>query len=94
MKDTHYNKDIPGSLYSEEEALIAAREVLGTVPAWYRKNKEIIEKRRVEQLHRTNEAMAEITEALERFSLVQQRFCRILDAMLSKIAVDPDSRVQ
>lgn len=94
MENTHYNDDVMRRLRSEEDAMAAAREVLGAVPAWYRENKEIIEQRRAEQLHRTNTAMAEITDALERFSLVQERFSRVLDAMLSKIIVDPDSRMQ
>lgn len=102
MKERHHDKDIVSCnektiavLYSEEEIMAAAREVLGAVPGWYLTNKETVAKNKTEQLLWTNKVVVEINDAVERFCRTQAQFIRALEEILSKsIVVDPDSRLQ
>lgn len=72
MERIQHGEEAAARLHSEEEAMVAAREVFGTIPRWYRANKEVIENNRMAQAQWTRKIVGEINEARARLEALRQ----------------------
>ena len=70
--ETQNKQSIEMQPYSEHEVISAAEEVLGIIPNWYWKHKEVIEKNRLEQEQWTSQVVGEINELLQKLEHLRQ----------------------